>query len=279
LALVDEGNAFAGFASAPLMVLAFVLGSALPTAASAHGGGLNACGCHVDRKTGECHCHRPRGCGCPCQPAACSGTGPIDAPSLDRTERVAPEEQRRDSDQAAEEVEALAGGCGVERWNVKTMSDPPAKGLHRRKPRRATVEELAARHPPIWRARGPRTAAESKLYEVEGCVTAYAREADSDLHVVLRGKAGATMVVEFPNADNCAPMSHAPGLIKNARDAFLKAMPARPLSTFRYLQPPIPVTVVGPLFMDKVHNQEGVAPNGAEIHPVLRFQQRSGTCN
>jgi len=37
----------------------------------AHGGGLNACGCHFNRKTGGCHCHQPRGCGCECQPAGC----------------------------------------------------------------------------------------------------------------------------------------------------------------------------------------------------------------
>ena len=29
-----------------------------------HGGGLNSCGCHVNHKTGECHCHRPPACGC-----------------------------------------------------------------------------------------------------------------------------------------------------------------------------------------------------------------------
>jgi hypothetical protein len=27
-----------------------------------HGGGLNKCGCHVNHKTGECHCHQDRGC-------------------------------------------------------------------------------------------------------------------------------------------------------------------------------------------------------------------------
>jgi hypothetical protein len=30
----------------------------LPSAASAHGGGLNAEGCHNNRKTGDYHCHR-----------------------------------------------------------------------------------------------------------------------------------------------------------------------------------------------------------------------------
>lgn len=36
-----------------------------------HGGGLNACGCHYNRKMGRCHCHRCGGCGCACQPAIC----------------------------------------------------------------------------------------------------------------------------------------------------------------------------------------------------------------
>ena len=37
-----------------------------------HGGGLNKCGCHVDRKAGTCHCHQNKGCGCTCQPARCT---------------------------------------------------------------------------------------------------------------------------------------------------------------------------------------------------------------
>lgn len=36
-----------------------------------HGGGLNACGCHFNRKSGACHCHHDYGCGCACQPARC----------------------------------------------------------------------------------------------------------------------------------------------------------------------------------------------------------------
>lgn len=38
----------------------------------AHGGGLNKCGCHYNRKTNECHCHRNRGCGCECEPSSCN---------------------------------------------------------------------------------------------------------------------------------------------------------------------------------------------------------------
>lgn len=36
-----------------------------------HGGGLNGCGCHFNRKTGKCHCHRSRGCGCACESPSC----------------------------------------------------------------------------------------------------------------------------------------------------------------------------------------------------------------
>ena len=42
----------------------------------AHGGGLNACGCHFNRKTGECHCHQNRGCGCECQSSSCPSVKP-----------------------------------------------------------------------------------------------------------------------------------------------------------------------------------------------------------
>ena len=50
------------------MALCFaLLWLALPPAASAHGGGLNADGCHNNRKTGDYHCHRAAP---PVQPSA-----------------------------------------------------------------------------------------------------------------------------------------------------------------------------------------------------------------
>jgi hypothetical protein len=38
-----------------LWIIAFVL---LPIAAFSHSGGLNKSGCHNNRATGDCHCHR-----------------------------------------------------------------------------------------------------------------------------------------------------------------------------------------------------------------------------
>lgn len=29
-----------------------------------HSGDLNSCGCHIDHRTGVCHCHRAPACGC-----------------------------------------------------------------------------------------------------------------------------------------------------------------------------------------------------------------------
>src|SRR5438445_11360176 len=123
------------------------------SAALAHGGGLNACGCHFDRKTGECHCHRPSECGCECEPAWCSrknlggetfGAGDVETPPAVRgsDQPAAPDVHALTV--ADPEPELLSGGCGVERWKVKTMSDSAAKGLHRQRARNATVEQLSS---------------------------------------------------------------------------------------------------------------------------------------
>jgi hypothetical protein len=63
-----------------------------------------------------------------------------------------------------------------------------------------------------------------------------------------------------------------------ARTAFTGMLPSTPERRFQWLQKPIPITVEGPLFLDKVHGQASVAPNGAEIHPVLRVRRRKGSC-
>src|SRR5438132_6951882 len=106
------------------LLVAPVRAGGLPAPALAHSGGLNACGCHFDHQTGECHCHHPSGCGCPCQPPRCAQLGGVGlggnepAPIV----RETPALPARAPD-AASELEPLAAGatCGVERWAVKTL--------------------------------------------------------------------------------------------------------------------------------------------------------------
>jgi hypothetical protein len=40
------------------VAVVLLVSTLLPSAAAAHGGGLNAEGCHNNRKTGDYHCHR-----------------------------------------------------------------------------------------------------------------------------------------------------------------------------------------------------------------------------
>src|SRR6266850_291605 len=100
-------------ATVPLMLrattLTLVLAVALTTPALAHGGGLNACGCHFDHQTGDCHCHRPTGCGCPCQPSSCAQLGGV---GLGSREPAAPV---REPD-GGHEPELLAVGAAAE-WS------------------------------------------------------------------------------------------------------------------------------------------------------------------
>ena len=43
----------------------FSLAILVPGFAYGHGGGLNAAGCHTNRKTGDYHCHRSKRSPCP----------------------------------------------------------------------------------------------------------------------------------------------------------------------------------------------------------------------
>ena len=51
-----------------LLLFTLVAVLSTPALSLAHGGRLNKCGCHMDRKANTCHCHRaPRGgCGPEC---------------------------------------------------------------------------------------------------------------------------------------------------------------------------------------------------------------------
>lgn len=191
----------------------------------------------------------------------------------------------------------LAAGltCGVERAAVKHLSDQDAVHV-RFNPEVATVAALAGLpvpDPPVGgaEARGLQGRVahteEFKTYTIDAYVTFAKKETDLDAHIVIADTPPSTvkvkskgkttiprpsMIVESVDP-RCAPDSIALDMITAARQAILAATNSTALSTQslqRLVGKHVRVTGVG--FLDKLHNQTGVAQNGIELHPITGFE-------
>lgn len=176
-------------------------------------------------------------------------------------------------------VDAIAHalGCGLERWDVKTLTDPAAGNVNLQ-PQASTVAELIALAPPNLPT--ARVAQEFSTYQLTGNITFVKLEADSDVHMVLQDDAGNTMICEAVSP-GCAQNSSVIDQIKAVRQAVEAQFPSVANGVVSVqagvIQPqqlanPVPVTVSGVAFFDHPHGQMGVAPNAIELHPLLSFQ-------
>lgn len=159
------------------------------------------------------------------------------------------------------------GRCGVERWAVKTLSDPGAQQVNF-SPQSTTISYLRQLPAPKVLPT-TRLTAERQTYVLSGSVVAVKEESDRDYHLVLSDH-GQTMIAEVPNP-SC--LAHASSTVVQqitaARKAVVQAL-GQP-STLRFKTVNKPVTVTGVLFWDFSHGQRGVAPNAIELHPVLHI--------
>jgi hypothetical protein len=165
--------------------------------------------------------------------------------------------------------------CGTERWAVKTFTDGDT-GRVNAAPDLASVTALRALHAPprdSLPAAGRIPPFEMHTYVVQAVLLGWKLEADSDLHLVIAEPANhrATMIAEIP-ASGCAMMCSSPvlGDVVRARAATVAAL-GHPSHAYKKLARPRPITVAGIGFFDFIHGQTGVAPNGAELHPVLNI--------
>jgi hypothetical protein len=162
----------------------------------------------------------------------------------------------------------LHAACGVERWSVKTGTDPQAPSVVLSSYISSTIYNFhQSTRPASLPSNGRVSPRETTQYQLSGTLIKYVREADSDYHLVVRDGAGRTMIVELP-ASNCvgAGSPFGPG-ISRARSQF----DARFTATTSMKTTSTPVTIRGVGFWDYIHGQTGVAPNGIEIHPVLNI--------
>lgn len=158
--------------------------------------------------------------------------------------------------------------CGVQRWAVKTMTDPAAKRV-RLVARPSTIDTLIRQrtpaHIPVTRLAG----IERTTFKVRARFVSAKIEADGDVHLVIASPTtGRTMIAEFPSLA-CTAHGVAAARIHRARATFDRVCGTQSRSGFTKLTGSGTVTGVG--FFDYRHGQSGVAPNGIELHPVLTF--------
>jgi hypothetical protein len=154
--------------------------------------------------------------------------------------------------------------CGVYRWRIKTFSDEEADAV-RLRPIDSSVRELTKFSRPAGFDRRQRNANEFYVYRVTALLVAVHTRLDQDVHLLLRDPKAldVAMVAEIPSP-LCAKRSRYVSNFAEARRA-AEAIRARGTETL--------VEVVGVGFFDELHEAIGSAPNGIELHPVLRLTE------
>jgi hypothetical protein len=142
--------------------------------------------------------------------------------------------------------------CGDERWTVKTLQDRP-----RLLPVQTTTVRYLSRLRPPASLPSTRLPFEHHVFRVFAAVIAIYPEDDGDLHVIL-SEGGHTMISEAPE----------PGCTARAT-SLRRAQMARVRRSVRLCRHAV---VTGVVFFDFLHGQDGVAPNGIELHPLLSFR-------
>jgi hypothetical protein len=113
---------------------------------------------------------------------------------------------------------------------------------------------------------------ELTTFQVKGILRVIKRETDQDYHLVITDPTNPriTMIVESPDPQ-CASGSRFLDQITLVRTALDRTLQLDRVFSLENLRSEIsvPVTVTGVAFFDVLHGQEGVAPNGIELHPIM----------
>ena len=167
--------------------------------------------------------------------------------------------------------------CGVERWSVKTGTDPDASLVDLNNPTPTTIAFLRSFAAPADPPGPPLNArvapAETTVWVVNATMTLYKKETDVDYHIVIQDLAGNTMVTEIPCPCCVGAGSPFAAGVANAREEFDAKLTAT--AFFQSVSLPVQITGVG--FFDFIHGQTGVAPNGIELHPILDIKFLAST--
>ena len=167
--------------------------------------------------------------------------------------------------------------CGVERWAVKTLSDPAASSVDLVRVVPTTIKAL--NEMPTHCSGLPNTRAfaeEFILYEVVGRITFVRLEDDRDYHVALADPAdGSYSIVTEVTDTACVGAINSPhrDAIGSGRATFLSVLAGRSPSSLVGTT----VRVRGVGFFDFNHGQIGRSRNCMELHPLTFVERISGS--
>jgi Big-like domain-containing protein len=168
----------------------------------------------------------------------------------------------------------LLAQCGVERWSVKTGTDPDAGLVNLNSSTSTTIASMRAIPAPSPIPSNNRVApTETTVWVINATLTEFKLENDSDYHLVISDASGNTMITEIPSPTCVGSTSPFLSSIQNARAKF----DAQFTATTSFQTVNMPVQVIGVGMFDFLHGQTGVAPNGIELHPVLDIIFNPGT--
>jgi hypothetical protein len=164
--------------------------------------------------------------------------------------------------------------CGVERWQVKTLTDTTVDNIDSDEVSK-TIKWFRTRTRPSTLPNTKRLIGiETMTFRVRGEVVAFKREDDKDFHVVIANPNNhkQTIVIEFPDPE-CKNVCSSDFLdrIRQARQDFIAKF-GQPTASFKEPEETVVIEIVGIGFFDRLHGQRGMAPSGIEIHPVLSFR-------
>jgi hypothetical protein len=159
--------------------------------------------------------------------------------------------------------------CGIERWHVKILTDSAVTFINWT-PVTTTIAAQNAFPIIAVSEDTPRMAFEEQAVTVQCTITAFVREDDKDIHLIIVDNSGDSMIAEIPSTE-CAEVAaskYAPQF--DSASVWVTNNLGMPGSDFKNVNKS--ATITGVLFQDFNHGQDGHAKNYREIHPVTKIE-------
>jgi hypothetical protein len=159
--------------------------------------------------------------------------------------------------------------CGIERWHVKILTDSAVSSINWTPVTTTVAEQNSFPELMISEDTG-RMAFEEQAVTVSCTITAFVREDDKDIHLIIIDNSGDSMIAEIPSTECTEVAASAYASEFNSASDWVTNNLGTPGSDFKNVNKS--ATITGVLFQDFNHGQDGHAKNYREIHPVTKIE-------